>query len=86
MTTTRGPAWFLACVGTRPAWRGRGPASALLAEGLRQVDAGQAAAVLETSAEANVRLYARLGFVVRAEVDPPGGAPHVGHAPPPTRA
>lgn len=71
------PHWFLGCVGTRPQWRGRGLASALVAAGLREVDARGAAAALETSSAANVRLYERLGFAVRAELDPPGGAPHV---------
>ncbi|WP_147332006.1 GNAT family N-acetyltransferase [Geodermatophilus marinus] len=69
--------WFLGCVGTRPRWRGRGLATSLVAAGLADVDAQGAIAVLETSSAANVRLYERLGFVVRAELDPPGGAPHV---------
>ncbi|MGY1711211.1 GNAT family N-acetyltransferase [Geodermatophilus sp. SYSU D00758] len=72
-----GEAWVLGCVGTRPAWRGRGLGGALVAAGLAEVDAAGAAAVLETSAPDNVRLYARHGFTVRAEVDPPGGAPRV---------
>lgn len=71
------PHWLLGCVGTRPRWRGRGIASALLAAGIRELDAQGLPAVLETSAPANVRLYQRLGFTVRAELDPPGGAPHV---------
>jgi ribosomal protein S18 acetylase RimI-like enzyme len=72
-----GSFWFLAAVGTRPVARGRGLAGALVAEGLREVDARGLAAVLETSSGANVRLYRRCGFEVIAEVDPPGGAPHV---------
>jgi GNAT superfamily N-acetyltransferase len=72
-----GPVWLLSAVGTLPAARGRGLAGALVAEGLRAVDAAGCAAVLETSSEANVRLYRRCGFEVHAEVDPPGGAPHV---------
>lgn len=72
-----GPHWFLGCVGTRPRWRGRGLATSLIAAGLSEADAHGSAAVLETSSVANVRLYERLGFAVLAEVDPPGGAPHV---------
>lgn len=72
-----GPAWFLACVGTRPAWRGRGIGGALVEAGLRAVDAHGHPAGLETSSDENVRLYRRLGFAVVAELDPPGGAPHV---------
>jgi ribosomal protein S18 acetylase RimI-like enzyme len=72
-----GPAWFLACVGTRPEARGRGLATALLTAGLHEADVAGATAALETSAEENVRLYRRLGFEVVAEVDPPHGAPHV---------
>jgi ribosomal protein S18 acetylase RimI-like enzyme len=71
------PHWLLGCVGTSPAWRGRGLASAVIAAALREVDAQGAVAVLETSSPSNVRLYARLGFAVTAELDPPGGAPHV---------
>ncbi|MCZ2860858.1 GNAT family N-acetyltransferase [Blastococcus sp. VKM Ac-2987] len=71
------PHWFLGCVGTHPQWRGRGIASALVTDGLRVLDTQSMAAVLETSDVANVRLYERLGFAVRVEWDPPGGAPHV---------
>jgi ribosomal protein S18 acetylase RimI-like enzyme len=72
-----GPAWLLACVGTRPEARGRGLATALISAGLDEADVAGATAALETSAEENVRLYRRLGFEVVAEVDPPHGAPHV---------
>ncbi|SNS40016.1 Acetyltransferase (GNAT) domain-containing protein [Geodermatophilus saharensis] len=71
------PYWLLGCVGTVPRERGRGIAAALLAPGIRALDAEGATAVLETSSAANVRFYERLGFGVRAELDPPGGAPHV---------
>jgi ribosomal protein S18 acetylase RimI-like enzyme len=72
-----GKAWVLASVGTVPAARSRGLAATTIAAGLKEVDAAGLSAVLETSAEANVRLYARLGFHVTAEHDPPGGAPHL---------
>ncbi len=72
-----GAAWLLACVGTRPGRRGQGLGRRLLEAGLAAVDEQHAAALLETSAEANVRLYQRAGFTVVAEVDPPAGAPHV---------
>jgi ribosomal protein S18 acetylase RimI-like enzyme len=71
------PYWLLAALGTRPAARGRGLARALVVEGLRAVDAEGLPAVLDTSTEENVRLYASCGFAVTGELDPPGGAPHV---------
>lgn len=71
------PYWLLAALGTRPSARGRGLAGVLVHEGLAVVDAEGLPAVLDTSSERNVRLYERCGFAVTAEVDPPGGAPHV---------
>lgn len=71
------PYWLLAALGTRPRARGRGLGRALVEEALAAVDAEGVPAVLDTSSEANVRLYERCGFAVAAEVDPPGGAPHV---------
>ena len=71
------PVWLLAALGTRPGARGRGLGQALIAEGLTAVDADGLPAVLDTSSVENVRLYERCGFTVTAELDPPGGAPHV---------
>jgi ribosomal protein S18 acetylase RimI-like enzyme len=71
------PVWLLAALGTRPGARGRGLATALVEAGLAAVDAEGLPAVLDTSSTENVRLYQRRGFAAAAEVDPPGGAPHV---------
>lgn len=71
------PHWLLAALGTRPSARRRGIARALVAEGLRAVDAEGLPAVLDTSSTGNVRFYESCGFTVAAELDPPGDAPHV---------
>ena len=69
--------WFLASVGTVPGARGHGIAARLLRPVLDRCDQEATPAALETSSEANLRLYRRLGFTVSAELDPPAGAPHV---------
>jgi ribosomal protein S18 acetylase RimI-like enzyme len=71
------PLWLLAALGTRPAARGRGLARQLVEQGVAAAHAEGLPAVLDTSSTENVRLYERYGFAVTAEVDPPGGAPHV---------
>jgi len=69
------PVWFLATVGVRPERQGRGLGWSVLVPGLRAADAEGLPCFLETSAEANVRFYRRLGFEVAAEVDLPDGGP-----------
>ena len=71
------PRWYLATMGTAPGARGRGLGSAVLTPVLQRCDRDGTAAALETSTEDNVRFYEQHGFVTTAEVDPPGGAPHV---------
>jgi GNAT superfamily N-acetyltransferase len=56
------PYWYLGTVGTRPDRRGCGLASAVIAPVLGLCDTDGVAACLETSSEANVRLYERMGF------------------------
>ncbi|WP_016910568.1 GNAT family N-acetyltransferase [Streptomyces xiaopingdaonensis] len=69
------PTWFLATVGVAPAAQARGLGSAVLAPGLEAADRAGDAAFLETSSEANLRFYGRLGFAVTAEVELPEGGP-----------
>ncbi|MFX1757080.1 GNAT family N-acetyltransferase [Rhodococcus sp. As11] len=71
------PVWFLATVGVDPASQGRGLGRAVLEPGLRAAEEHGAAACLETSSEANVGLYERLGFVVTGVVELPDDGPRV---------
>ena len=54
--------WYLGLIGTRPAARGNGLGSALLAHTLAPVDAAGLPAYLEATSERNAALYARFGF------------------------
>lgn len=56
------PYWYLGTIGTRPDARGRGLATTVLQPALDRCDDDRTPACLETSSDANVRLYARLGF------------------------
>ncbi len=51
--------------------------SGVLRPVLEEADRLGSAAVLETSAEANLPFYRRLGFEVAGETDVPSGGPHV---------
>ena len=53
---------YLATMGTTPAFQGRGLGARTLGPGLRFADEHGLVACLETSSEANVRFYSRLGF------------------------
>ena len=66
-------AWELATLGVHPSARGQGLGSALLAEGLRRVDAAGGSCTLETSDPRNVELYSRHGFSVTATTQIPDG-------------
>ena len=59
------PTWYLQALGVDPNRQGAGIGSAILRECLSRVDAEGKAAYLETSGEANVRLYRRHGFEIR---------------------
>lgn len=59
------PTWYLQALGVNPSKQGRGIGSAILQECLDRIDREGQAAYLETSGEANVRLYRRHGFEVR---------------------
>lgn len=69
------PGWFLETVATAPELQGKGLGRAVLAPGLREAERAGRPAFLETSDEANVGFYRRLGFAVTAEVPLPDGGP-----------
>jgi GNAT superfamily N-acetyltransferase len=71
------PHWYLAILGTEPAWQGRGLGSALLAPVLERCDHDGTPAYLESSKQRNLAFYARHGFEVTGTVDLPGGGPRV---------
>ena len=69
--------WYLPLVGTRPGHRRAGLGSAVLAPVLARADAAGLPAVADAADPAAVAFLARQGFAVAAEVDVPGGGPHV---------
>ncbi|TCP56410.1 acetyltransferase (GNAT) family protein [Tamaricihabitans halophyticus] len=69
------PVWFLGTVGVHPDHQGKRLSSAVIQPGLDAAEEAGVPAYLETSTERNVRLYQRLGFTVRAEVELPDGGP-----------
>jgi predicted N-acetyltransferase YhbS len=62
-------------VGTAPEAQGQGLGSAVLIPGLQEAERAGYPAFLETSSEANVRFYERLGFKVTADVQLPDSGP-----------
>lgn len=71
----RKPAWFLGTIGVLPSMQGRGLGRAVMEPGLAAAESAGLPAFLETSTEANVRVYEALGFEVTAEYDLPDGGP-----------
>ncbi|MFB7591895.1 GNAT family N-acetyltransferase [Streptomyces sp. NPDC056169] len=67
--------WFLETVGTAPEAQGKGLGSAVLMPGIQEAERAGCPAFLETSSEANVRFYERLGFKVAADVQLPDNGP-----------
>jgi GNAT superfamily N-acetyltransferase len=65
--------WYLAAVGTRPAFQGTGSATRLLRPVLESCDAEGLPAYLESSNPRNVPFYERFGFVVTGSIQVPGG-------------
>lgn len=65
----RDPHWYLFAVGVVPEATGGGRGTVLLEPVLRQCDEARVPAYLEASTEDNARLYARLGFEPREEVE-----------------
>lgn len=71
----RGPAWYLAVLGTEPARQGQGLGSAVLAPVLERCDRTGVQAYLDTVTRSDVRFYEGRGFRVVAELSP-ARAPH----------
>ncbi|MFD3352859.1 GNAT family N-acetyltransferase [Streptomyces fradiae] len=71
----KGPGWFLQTVATAPEAQGKGLGSAVLVPGIQAAERTGCPAFLETSSEANVRFYERLGFEVTADVPLPDDGP-----------
>jgi GNAT superfamily N-acetyltransferase len=69
------PVWFLGSVGVDPGQQGKGLGRAVIEPGMRAAEEAGVPAFLETSTEANVQFYRRLGFEVIAEVELPGDGP-----------
>jgi GNAT superfamily N-acetyltransferase len=65
----REPHWYLFALGVVPEATGQGRGTALLAPVLARCDAERLPAYLEASTEDNARVYARLGFERRDEVE-----------------
>jgi GNAT superfamily N-acetyltransferase len=65
----REPHWYLFAVGVVPDATGQGRGTALLEPVLRRCDDEGLPAYLEASSKDNARLYARLGFQPREEVE-----------------
>ena len=72
-----GPHYFLGTVGTRRDCQGRGFGAAVLLPVLDRANRTGETVFLETSTRRNLDFYAKLGFVVAAELDVPDGGPHV---------
>lgn len=73
----REPHWYLASMGTHPDWQGRGYGSRVLEPVLAQCDGEGVPALTDTSAEINLRFYAKQGFDVVGEEPVGGGDPRV---------
>jgi GNAT superfamily N-acetyltransferase len=71
------PHYYLGAVGTRRDRQRRGYGASVIAPVLDRARAERAPVFLETSEMTNVEFYRRLGFVTVAELDIPGGGPHV---------
>lgn len=74
----RVPHWYLAAIGTDPAARGRGAASALIRHRLAVADSGGHGTYLESSSPANVPIYQRFGFIEIGTIPARGTAPLIG--------
>jgi ribosomal protein S18 acetylase RimI-like enzyme len=68
-----GRSWVLESLGTAPAARRSGHATALVEDGLARADADGVPTHLETCGDANVAFYERFGFEVTATTDLPDG-------------
>ncbi len=64
----RAPHWYLGPIGTEPGFQRQGLGTALIAHVLQRCDTASMPAYLESSNEANLPLYSRLGFAITEEL------------------
>lgn len=67
------PHWYLQAVGTDPAKQGKGFGGAVIRSQLAHADASGLPSYLETSKDANIRIYRSFGFEVSGEILLPDG-------------
>jgi GNAT superfamily N-acetyltransferase len=67
--------WYLAAIGTRPAFQGTGSGPRVMQPVLGQCDAEGIPAYLESSNPRNVPFYERFGFVATGSIQVPEGGP-----------
>lgn len=67
------PHWYLSILGTHPDHQGQGLGTAVVAPGIAAADAAGVGCYLESSKEANVPYYRRLGFEVTDTYEVDGG-------------
>ena len=80
------PHWYLDVAGCAPASQGRGFGAAAIRAGLARADADGVATYAETANEANLNIYAALGFKVTHRWEVPNGPAHWSMLRPPTLA
>jgi ribosomal protein S18 acetylase RimI-like enzyme len=71
------PLLYLSHIGVMPERQGEGLGTALMRDGLAGADRDGVPTWLETSVEANVAYYERLGFHPLVDEDAPDGGPHI---------
>ncbi|WDV56690.1 GNAT family N-acetyltransferase [Streptomyces coeruleorubidus] len=69
------PGRFLETVAAAPEAQGKGLGNAVLVPGIQEAERAGCPVFLETSSDANVRFYERLGFKVTADVQLPDNGP-----------
>lgn len=67
--------WYLAVLGTHPDHQGKGVGAALVASVTARCDEEGLPSYLESSKQANLAFYARLGFEAAEPLEPLGGPP-----------
>ncbi|MEO8876160.1 MAG: GNAT family N-acetyltransferase [Polyangiaceae bacterium] len=69
----KAPSWYLQAVGTDPKQQGQGWGGAVIRRQLAIADAEGTPCYLESSKQANIPIYERLGFVLKGELTLPNG-------------
>lgn len=69
------PYWYLRYIGVDPAKQGKGWGGSALRAGIERAAQAGCGVLLETATPGNVAIYARHGFEIRKEWQPPKGGP-----------